>query len=83
MSKQGQKALAKKQDMQEKIKEMEAKVKEYEEQAEKELGKYLLKQWEVRSDVDSGKVYEVIDLLKDEAKKYLTEDNTNLGKYDK
>lgn len=83
MSKQGQKALARKQDMQEKIKELEAKAKEYEEQAERELGKHLLKQWEVRSDVDSAKVYEVIDLLKDEAKKYLKDNNNELGKYEK
>jgi len=71
MSKKGQKALDRKMEMQDRIKEMEEKIKEYEQEAEQQLGKHVLKEWEIKSDVDSESIYEVITLLKNEAKQLI------------
>ena len=82
MSKQGKRALERKLNMQNKIKEMEEKVKELEERAERELGKYIIKKWKVRDDVDSKIIYEIINELEDEATRLLEEKRSDMGKYD-
>lgn len=80
MSKQGKKALERKLAMEEKIKKMEEKVKQYEERAERELGKYIIKQWGVKDTDDSETLFEIIDLLKDDAKKLLKDKSGGMGK---
>lgn len=80
-------------EMQNKIKEMEEKVKEYEKEAEQQLGKHVLKEWNIKSDVDSETVYEVVSLLQEEAQQLIEEkknetkedgkENKGLGKSEK
>jgi hypothetical protein len=82
MSKQGKNALNRKLKMQEKMKEMEEQIKQLEEKAQIEIGKHVLKTWEVNDDHDSKAVFDVIRLLKDDAIKLLNEDESELGKSD-
>jgi len=79
MSKQAIKALDKKQKMQERIKEMEAEIKDLNDKAEQEIGKYILKKWNVGN--DTGKVFEAIDALTDQANELLKDDD-DMGKYE-
>lgn len=80
MSKQGKNALNRKIKMQEKMKEMEEQIKELEEKAQIEIGKHVLKTWEINDDHDSKSVFDVITKLKNEAIELLNEDESELGK---
>lgn len=83
MSKKVETALKRKAKMQERMEKMEQDIKELEEKAERELGKFIMKEWEVEDDYDSEMVLEVITELKDQAKELLSNNNDNdMGKSD-
>lgn len=79
MSKKASKTIEKKQKMEEKIKEMEEEIKELEKKAEQEIGKYVLKTWDIKDDTE--KVFEAIDELKHQANEIINPDDS-LGKYE-
>lgn len=70
------KTMQKKQKMQERIEKMEEEVKELERKASEEIGKHVLKTWNVQD--DSDKVFDVIESLKKDADNLLEQDD--LGK---
>lgn len=70
------KTIQKKQKMQERIEKMEEEVKELERKASEEIGKHVLKTWNVQD--DSDKVFDVIESLKKDADNLLEQDD--LGK---
>lgn len=82
MSKKAQNVLSKKVKMQERLDKLEKEIKELEEQAQIELGKYLIKEWEIKDDKDSEQVLEVIKVLKDQAKELLNNSDNDMGKSD-
>lgn len=82
MSKQGKNALVRKMKMQEKIKEMEQQIKELEEKAQLEIGKSILKEWEIKDDYDVKSVFDVIRTLKEDAISLLKDKENDMGKSD-
>ncbi len=82
MSTQAKNALKRKVKMQEKMKEMEDKIKELEEKAQIELGKYIIKEWDIQDDYDSEMIFDVITALKEDAKGLLQEKENDMGKSD-
>lgn len=67
MSKKVSRALERKTKMQERIEKMEREMKELESKAFEEVGKFLFKEWEINSEVDSSIIFEAITLLKGDA----------------
>lgn len=82
MSKKVQNALTKKAKMQERLDKMQKDIKELEETAQIELGKYLIKEWDIKDDNDSEQVLEVIKALKEDAKGLLNNPDRDMGKSD-
>lgn len=80
MSKQGKNALSRKIKMQERIKEMESQVKELEERAQLEIGKTILKEWDIKDDYDVKLVFDVIRTLKADAIELLKDKEEDMGK---
>lgn len=64
--------LSQAQKLEEKIKQMQERQKQYIEQAQKEIGKYLMETWDIE-DINQAK--EVIDVLKTDAEKYFTNES--------
>jgi len=72
--------LSQAQKLEEKIKQMQERQKQYIEQAQREIGKYLMETWDIE-DINQAK--EVIDVLKTDAEQYFTnesEDNVEKTK---
>lgn len=65
------KALSKKKEMQEKIEKMNREIKELEIQSQQEIGKFLLKEWEIGDDVDSEILFDIIRSYKEDVKNRL------------
>lgn len=82
MSKKVQSALTRKAKMQERLEKMERDIKELEEKAQIELGKFIIKEWEIKDDKDSEQVLEVIKTLKEDAKELLNNPDRDMGKSD-
>ncbi|MFG6121132.1 hypothetical protein [Thalassobacillus sp. B23F22_16] len=82
MSTQARNAIKRKNKKQEKLLELEREIKELEEKAQIELGKYLMKTWDIEDDHDSEKVFDVIDSLKEDAKSLLKDEEGDTGKSD-
>lgn len=74
--------LEKKSEMQDRIKKMQKEMKGLEEKAQIELGKYLIKEWEIKDSNDSEQVLEVIKTLKEDAKELLNNSDRDMGKSD-
>lgn len=75
MSKQAINALNRKQKKKEQLEQLEKEIKELEEKAQIELGKFLMKEWEIEGDEDSEKVFDVIKTLKNDAIDLLKEND--------
>lgn len=71
MSIKTSKALSKKKEMQEKIEKMNKEIKELEIKSQQEIGKFLLKEWEIGDDVDSEILFDIIRSYKDDVQKRL------------
>jgi len=82
LSTQARNAIKRKNKKQEKLLELEREIKELEEKAQIELGKYLMKTWDIEDDHDSEKVFDVIDSLKEDAKSLLKDEEGDTGKSD-
>jgi len=67
LSKQAINALNRKQKKKEQLEQLEKEIKELEEKAQIELGKFLMKEWEIEGNEGSEKVFYVIKKLKDNA----------------
>lgn len=66
-------AINKKKELEEKISKWQEEIKELEEKAERDLGRYIFKKWNIEDDME--KAFEVIDLLSDQANNLLKEGN--------
>lgn len=64
--------LSQAQKLEEKIKQMQERQKQYIEQAQREIGKYLMETWDIE-DINQAK--EVIDVLKTDAEQYFTNES--------
>lgn len=82
MSTQAKNVIKRKNKKQEKLIELEQEIKELEEKAQIELGKYLMKTWDIQDEHDSEKVFDIIQTLKNDAKKLLNEKESDMGKSD-
>lgn len=71
MSLKTSKALSKKKEMQEKIEKMNKEIKELEIKSQQEIGKFLLKEWEIGDDVDSEILFNIIRSYKEDVQKRL------------
>lgn len=71
MSLKTSKALSKKKEMQEKIEKMNKEIKELEIKSQQEIGKFLLKEWEIGDDVDSEILFDIIRSYKEDVQKRL------------
>ena len=71
MSLKTSKALSKKKEMQEKIEKMNKEIKELEIKSQQEIGKFLLKEWEIGDDVDSEILFDIISSYKADVQKRL------------
>lgn len=65
------KALSKKKEMQEKIDKMNKEIKELEIKSQQEVGKFLLKEWEIDDDVDSEILFDIIRSYSEDVKQRL------------
>ena len=71
MANKTSKALSKKKEMQEKIDKMNKEIKELEIKSQQEIGKFLLKEWEIGDDVDSEILFDIIRSYKEDVQKRL------------
>lgn len=78
MSKQAINALNRKQKKKEQLEALEKEIKELEERAQIELGKYLMKEWNIEGNESSKNVFDVISILKQDAKELLSK--SDMGK---
>lgn len=66
------KALQKKKEMQEKINKMNKEIKELETKSQQEIGKFLLKEWDIQDDVDTEILFDIIRSYSDQVKARLS-----------
>ena len=71
MTNKTSKALSKKKEMQEKIDKMHKEIKELEIKSQQEIGKFLLKEWEIGDDIDSEILFDIIRSYKEDVQKQL------------
>lgn len=88
MANQAKNAMERKSKKQSQIDKLQKEIKELEEKSQMELGKYLMKEWEIEGDEDSEKVFDVIDSLKEQATNMLkqkeesSDTNSDMGKHE-
>jgi len=80
MANQAKSAMDKKSKKQSQIEKLQREVKELEEKSQMELGKYIMKKWNINSEEDSEKVFSVIDSLKDQAINLLEQKDSSSSK---
>lgn len=68
--------LSRAQEIEEQIKKLQEKQRKYIEKAQREIGQYLMKTWDVE-DVEQAKL--LIDKFKEEAKKYFSSGQNSEG----
>ena len=67
--------------MQERMDKLEQELKELELQSQQEIGKFLLKSWEIDNEDDSEKLFEVIEEMKSQALNLLKQkESQGMGK---
>ncbi|MDJ0333283.1 hypothetical protein [Planococcus sp. S3-L1] len=66
------KALQKKKEIQEKIEKMNKEIKSLEIKSQQEIGKFILKEWEIDDDVDSDILFEIIRSYSEDVKRRLS-----------
>ncbi|PDM40513.1 hypothetical protein CN643_08630 [Parageobacillus yumthangensis] len=65
--------LSRAQEIEEQIKKLQEKQRKYIEQAQKEIGQYLMETWDIE-DIEQAKL--LIDEFKEEAKKYFNDEHS-------
>jgi hypothetical protein len=76
VARKNSKALEKASDIDKKIQEYQKQKEEILTKAQTELGEYILKKWKIHNNL--GRVYEVIDLLTEDALKILSNDKKEM-----
>lgn len=66
------KALQKKKEMQEKIDKMNKEIKSLEIKSQQEIGKFILKEWEIDDNVDSHILFKIIRSYSEDVKRRLS-----------
>ncbi len=66
------KTLQKKKEMQEKIDKMNKKIKTLEIRSQQEIGKFILKEWEIGDDIDSEILFDIIRSYSEDVKRRLS-----------
>ncbi|MGE6370584.1 hypothetical protein ACQKDB_15770 [Planococcus kocurii] len=66
------KALQKKKEMQEKIDKMNKEIKSLEIKSQQEIGKFILKEWEIDDNVDSDILFKIIRSYSEDVKRRLS-----------
>lgn len=66
------KALQKKKEMQEKIDKMNKEIKSLEIKSQQEIGKFILKEWEIGDDIDSEILFDIIRGYSEDVKRRLS-----------